>query len=334
MTKKTSWWQYGVMLFALLGILTACNKPAKKAHCFEHNVGYVDLDYALCTDKSTYNYGEPVQVSFTLMNRGNEAITLDGGTKPAVDLQQSAEYWSDTHPTEAATQITLLPGDTHSLTWYWIPQQAYLEKLFQQEMPHSMPVTFLGITYYDPEEEPDSTWLDAKYLPPPHEVVKVSPEYQLAGHCVGEQRAARDLELQICTDKREYQFGELVQIQWQIRNISDSLIVLDGGDAAAMDVYVVEWSPPATEGGTPYYAEERWSNTHSFEKKLELAPGEIHCIEWQWPTTQTNLDAVLEYQRLPGEDRSLVRIYGDYAFQPQNRWSFLEEVIYTLEDNQ
>ena len=140
--------------------------------------------------------------------------------------------------------------------------------------------------------------------------------------------------MQLCTDKRKYQFGETVQIQWQIRNISNEVLTLDGGEDPAMDIYAANWLPVSEEGGADHYAEEHWSDTHAYETQIQLEPGETYLIEWQWPTAHTNLATVLTHQKIPGENVARIILVADYALQPNNRWSFTGETFYALEDNQ
>ncbi len=328
--KCKSVWIVGIVelcLFLLIACTPAPATPAAPiAHCLEDTIDLTELKYTLCTDKATYQYGETIQVSFALTNTADKAVRIDGGDKPAVDILQEGSYWSGEHKLEATTQITLEAGAVYTIEWRWIPEQAYLTELFQQERAFPMSVGFYSIVRYEPEDE-RGFLLDVKYLP--EQPAPVPTANQLSGNCAREQRAAGDLELQICTDKRDYQYGEPVQVRWQIRNISDSSITLDGGTAAAMDVHIAEWDLPLGAEYPVASGEERWSDAHSYETQITLAPGETHLVEWQWPTEHTNFDAVLEYQRLP-EKKEVAHVYinGDYFLQPGNRWLFKVRINY------
>ncbi len=328
--KCKSMWILGIVV-GVVCVLVACKPKAPAAQCLTDTIDLTELKYALCTDKATYQYGEPVQISFTLTNMANKAETLDGGDKPAIDIRhQGYRYWSEENQSTAATKITLEAGSVYTIEWRWIPEQAFLTKLFPK-WPAPSSVFFDGIVRYEPDDE-RLYWFSVKYLP--DQPSPIPTANQLSGNCAGEQRAAGDLELQICTDKRDYQYGEPVQVRWQIRNISDSPITLDGGDAAAMDVHIVEWNLPPGAEYPVASGEERWSDEHTYETQITLAPGETHLIEWQWPTAHTDFDAVLEHMRVSGEDIAFVYIHGDYFFQARNRWLYTIDVFYALGDDQ
>ncbi|MBN1876722.1 MAG: hypothetical protein JXA33_21030 [Anaerolineae bacterium] len=333
--KYRQWFAVGIALLYLVS-LKACQpklSTAPAVQCFEDTIDLTPLKYAMCTDKTTYQYGEAVQISFAVTNMATYKVTLDGGDKPALDIQLSGVgEWSAMHPAATATQIPLAAGAVYTIEWRWIPEQAYLESIRQERyLPSSKGID--AIIRYKPYDVRDYWSLSIDILP--DDPAPVPATNQLRGHCTGEQRAAGDLELQLCTDKRDYQYGEPVQIRWQIRNISDSPIVLDGGAAAAMDIHIVEWELPAGEAYPVAVGEERRSDAHPFETQIELAPGEVHLVEWQWPTEQTDFDAVLEYMRVPeAREVAQLNINGDYFLQPGNRWSFKVRIDYTVENNE
>lgn len=326
--KCKSMWILGIVVCCVC-TLTACKPKAPAASCLEGTTDFTELKYALCTDHATYQYGEPVQVSFVLTNITNKAVTLDGGDKSAIDIQhKNYRYWSDENKSSAMTKITLEAGEVYTIEWRWIPEQAYIADLFEQEWAHPMDVVFEGVVRNKPGNE-SRYWSSMTYLP--EQPAPVPTANQLSGNCAGEQRAAGDLELQICTDKRDYQYGEPVQIRWQIRNISASPITLDGGTAAAMDVHIVEWNLPTGAEYPVASGEERWSDEHTYETQITLAPGEVHLVEWQWPAEHTDFGAVLEHRRVPGENVARVYVFGDYFLEPGNCWSFARDIFYAFE---
>ncbi|HQE93797.1 MAG TPA: hypothetical protein PLH19_13595 [Anaerolineae bacterium] len=329
MKRKSMWLLFG-MVGLCLAVLVACKPQAPPPQCFEHKIDLTGLTYALCADKGRYRYGEAIRASFTLTNTGNRKVTLNGGDKPALELQLAGGTWTNISPAPA-TQITLEAGAAYTIAGRWIPEQAYLEESTAVGRGHRAFMTIYAAIRLKPDDV-RSARLSVEYLP--DEPAPIPTENKLSGNCAGEQRSAGDLELQICTDKLEYQFGETVQVRWQIRNISDSPIVLDGGDAAAMDIHIVEWDLPAGEKYPIASGEERQSDTNDYETRIELAPGAVYLIEWQWPTEQTNFDAVLEYMR-PPEKREIAFVYinGDYCLRPGNRWSFDVRINYAVEDN-
>jgi len=329
MMKRKWIWLLG-MVGLCLAVLVACTPQAPPPQCFEYKIDQTALTYALCADKGRYRYGEAIRASFTLTNTGNRKATLDGGDKPALELQLVGGTWTDISPAPA-TQITLEAGAAYTIAGRWIPEQAYLEDSFQQERANINLMTIYAIIRLKPGDVRDTS-LSVKYLP--DEPAPVPTQNMLSGRCAGERRSAGDLELQLCTDEREYQFGEMVQVRWQIRNISDTPIVLDGGEAAAMDVHIVELALLPGAESPSISGEERWSDTHPYEMRIELAPGEVRLIEWQWPTEQTNFDAVLTHLSVYDGNSTRIYIHGDYFLAPGNRWSFRRDVFYALNDDQ
>lgn len=327
--KRKSMWILG-MVGLCLAVLVACKPKTPTPQCFEYKIDQTALTYALCADKGRYRYGEAIRASFTLNNTGNRKVTLDGGDKPALELQLAGGTWTDMSPAPA-TQITIEAGGAYTIEGHWIPEQAYLEKSTSLRRWHPHLMTIYAIIHLKPGDVRDTS-LSVDYLP--DEPAPIPTENKLSGHCTGEQRAAGDLELQLCTDKRKYQFGETVQIQWQIRNISNKVLTLDGGEDPAMDIYAANWLPASEEGGADRYVEEHWSDTHAYETQIQLEPGETYLIEWQWPTVHTNLEAVLTHLQIPAENVVEVNIVADYALQPDNRWSFIGFIFYSLENSE
>lgn len=327
--KRKSIWILG-MVGLCLAVLVACKPKTPPPQCFEYKIDQTALTYALCADKGRYRYGEAIRASFTLTNTGNRKVTLDGSDKPALELQLVGGIWTDMSPAPA-TQITIEAGAAYTIEGRWIPEQAYLEDAFQQERPNINLMTIYAIIRLKPGDMRDTS-LDVHYLP--NEPALVPTENMLSGRCAGEQRSAGDLELQICTDKREYQFGETVQIQWQIRNISNKVLTLDGGEDPAMDIYAANWLPASEEGGADQYVEEHWSDTHAYETQIQLEPGETYLIEWQWPTAHTNLVTVVNHRQIPSKNVARIIFVADYALQPDNRWSFIEDILYPLENGE
>ncbi len=309
--------------------LNAHEPKTSPPQCFEYKIDQTALTYALCAEKGRYRYGEAIRASFTLTNTGNRKVTLDGGDKPALELQLVGGTWTDMSPAPA-TQITTEAGAAYTIEGRWIPEQAYLEESTAVGRGHRAFMTIYAVIRLKPDDVRDTS-LSVEYLP--DEPTPVPPQNRLSDYCTGERRSAGDLELQICTDKLEYQFGETVQVRWQIRNISDSPIVLDGGDAAAMDVHIVELALLPGAESPSISGEERWSDTHPYETRIELAPGEVRLIEWQWPTEQTNFDAVLKHLSVYDGNSTRIYIHGDYFLTPGNRWSFRRDVFYALEDD-
>ncbi|MEJ5312455.1 MAG: hypothetical protein WHX52_22040 [Anaerolineae bacterium] len=319
---KRKWMWIGLLIG---GLVCACTATQPRWHCEETLNGARTQKYEICSDKKEYEYGETVRVRFTVTNLSAQPLHLSGGSSPVMEILDISELsWSATQ-SQMDTQLTLAPESSHTIEWLWIPTQAHLEDLFSKSQSRPFMTPFTGQVAGESVVSVDVVIKSLTYDP-------VASSDALPGYCEGGRRPVGDLELQLCMDKREYQYGEPVHIRWQIRNISDSPITLDGGDVAAADVYLVEWMPSSIEG-EEHYGEERWSNTHVYENQVELAPGEIYLIEWQWPTPQTNLTAILEHQRIPDKNKALVNVYGDYSLQPGNRWVFSVKMGYLLEND-
>jgi hypothetical protein len=320
---KRKWMWIGLLI---AGLACACTATRPRWHCEETLNGARTLKYECCSDKKEYEYGETVRVRFTVTNLSAQPLHLSGGSGPVMEILEHELSWSATQ-SQTETQLTLAPEASHTIEWLWIPTQAHLEDIFSKSRSRPFRTPFIGQVAGESVVSVDVVIKSLRYDP-------VASSDALSGNCERGRRPVGDLELQICTDKRDYQFGETVQIQWQIRNISDTPIVLDGGDAAAMDIHIVEWEHLPEEKFPTPAGEERRSDTYPFETRIELAPGEVRLIEWQWPTEQTNFDAVLEYMR-PPEKREIAFVYfnGDYCLNPGNRWSFEGRINYTVEDN-
>lgn len=97
-------------------------------------------------------------------------------------------------------------------------------------------------------------------------------------NCVATRDGDEELEFQICTDKTEYQYDEIVYVRFTATNISDKSMEFDGGSEAAMDILE---------------RDVRWSDGQEITLELTqlvLAPGESRTIEWTWPPSQAYLD--------------------------------------------
>ena len=105
-------------------------------------------------------------------------------------------------------------------------------------------------------------------------------------NCGGGIRDSGDDKAVICTDKSEYQYGDMVHVRFTFTNLSDRSLDFDGGNEAAMDICERDicWSDEQ---------EQISELTH-----LVLAPGESRTIEWTWPPSQEYLDKWLGRARL------------------------------------
>ena len=125
------------MFFALTVWLTACSGPNCDSQT-ERQRGNIDTgkmgrdaDTAtLCTDKTDYNKGDTVHITFTVKNLLDEQIVLDGGQQPVMDICVSyAPCLSHYRPDIAQlTRLELAPGQSHTIQWDWPPPDADMSK--------------------------------------------------------------------------------------------------------------------------------------------------------------------------------------------------------------
>ena len=97
----------------------------------------------------------------------------------------------------------------------------------------------------------------------------------------------------ICTNKKEYDFGEPIYITFTVTNVSDEPLVLNGGEKAAIDIRV--------QG-------EHWSDGRELAPELTrvtLEPGESRTLEWVWPTARTDLEPLKRISGVYGIVRPL-----------------------------
>ena len=91
---------------------------------------------------------------------------------------------------------------------------------------------------------------------------------------------ANATEATLCTDKAQYDKGDIVHITLTVKNLLDEQIVLDGGQQPVMDICA---------GGC-------FSSSQSAEAKLTrlvLEPGQSRTIQWDWPTSDVDLQSAL-----------------------------------------
>jgi len=75
----------------------------------------------LCTDRTDYNKGDTVHITFTVKNLLDEQIVLDGGQRPVMDICISAAPCLSHYQPEIAqlTRLALEPGQSHTIQWDW-----------------------------------------------------------------------------------------------------------------------------------------------------------------------------------------------------------------------
>jgi len=97
----------------------------------------------------------------------------------------------------------------------------------------------------------------------------------------------------ICSDKERYQSGETVHFTMTVKNALDEPIVLDGGLSPVMDI--------ETERDHNY----RSNYPPPVPTRIELQPGQIYTITWDWPLPDVDVDKAKDYQ-------GWVYVYGSW----------------------
>ena len=124
---KNSLWLLVTIL--ILVSLLACESPERENCAEDHDPEYTHT-VRLCTDKDTYDFGEPVHITCTVTNVSDETIVFDGGEEPALDIQYGEAKWSDgQEPSSDLTVVKLAPGETRTLIWVWSVSEAQLEPI-------------------------------------------------------------------------------------------------------------------------------------------------------------------------------------------------------------
>ncbi len=240
---KRKWIWIGLLI---AGLVCACTAMRPRWYCEEMLNGARTQKYEMCSDKREYEYGETVRVRFTVTNLSAQPLHLSGGSSPVMEILDISDLsWSATQ-SQTETQLTLAPESSHTIEWLWIPTQAHLEDLFAKSQSRPFMTPFTGQVAGESVVGVEVVIKSLTYDP-------VASSDALPGYCERGRRPVGDLELQLCTDEPEYQFGETVQIQWQIRNISNKVLTLDGGEDPAMDIYAANWVPASEEGEADQY---------------------------------------------------------------------------------
>lgn len=118
-----------VWVLLLLGTLVACGGGEQKSYCEDSQDPSGVLQMHICTDGFRYDFGDAVQITFSVTNISGAAVTLDGGQEPAVDIRAENDLWSTAG--EAVTVLTLEPQQTHTVEWTWPAAETDLDAISQ-----------------------------------------------------------------------------------------------------------------------------------------------------------------------------------------------------------
>jgi hypothetical protein len=172
------------------------------------------VSYSLTTDQSVYSVGEPIQMTFTETNTGDQPVTVNVGPGDFIVTSQGA--FSSTWESNPGDQgqpvtVTLQPGQSYAQTATWDGTMTYTSgqriaqwgtfTLSDLDAPQGLTATF-QIT--DP------------------------------------------LSYSLTTDQSVYQVGEPIQITLNETNTSDEPVLVEDGDDYGLSVLqnaVVVWQP-------------------------------------------------------------------------------------------
>jgi hypothetical protein len=126
-----------LMFLALVFLLSACSASNCNSGT-ERQPGNIDagtmgrdaVTATLCTDKTDYNKGDIVHISFTMKNMLDEQIVLDGGQQSVMDICVGVAPCLSYYQPELAqlTRLVLEPGQSHTIQWDWPPSGVDMDK--------------------------------------------------------------------------------------------------------------------------------------------------------------------------------------------------------------
>jgi hypothetical protein len=100
-----------------------------------------------------------------------------------------------------------------------------------------------------------------------------------SGNLATGRKQADAITAKLCTDKTDYNNGDIVHITFTVKNLLDEQIVLDGGQQPVMDICV---------GAAPCLS--HYQSAIAQLTRLVLEPGQSHTIQWDWPTPGVDMD--------------------------------------------
>ncbi len=153
-----------LLLVSVPMLLSACGwrKNCEVAH-------NDDRTYTLriCTDKKSYDFGEPVHITFTVTNISTETLEWDGGDKPVMDIEAGNAQWSEGQQlTPALTRMTLKPDKSRTIELTWPTPKIDIQE-FRGHFPELGPLRFFawGIVRSRPGTR-GSVWVSIAYRRP------------------------------------------------------------------------------------------------------------------------------------------------------------------------
>jgi hypothetical protein len=117
-----------LMLLTLIVVLSACSTSNSNSGT-ERQPGNIDagtmgrdaVTATLCTDRTDYNQGDTVHITFTVKNAYHETLVLDGGQRPVMDICPAYNQCLSQYQPDVAqlTHLVLEPGQSKTIQWDW-----------------------------------------------------------------------------------------------------------------------------------------------------------------------------------------------------------------------
>jgi len=116
-----------VLMLSLALVLTACNTGLRQTS------GIDSLILELYANRSHARVDEPIQIQFTITNRGRNHIIIESQDTPIIDIVV-APYgsdeifltWSGQNPDKVAHHLEWKPGESRTIELAWIPKQGQI----------------------------------------------------------------------------------------------------------------------------------------------------------------------------------------------------------------
>ena len=175
------------------------------------------LAYSLTTDQSVYQVGQPIEMTFTETNTGNQPLTVEVSPTDFSVSQNNAVIWQS-DPANAGqppTSETLLPGQSVSQTASWDGTEPYAFPSIG-DSPQNSQVNAFGTFVVSNPNAPQG----------------LTATFQITDPIVST----------VTTDQSIYQLGEPVQLTYREVNTSDQSITIPRAQPAGFSI---------THNGTP-----------------------------------------------------------------------------------
>jgi hypothetical protein len=207
------------------------------------------LAYSLTTDQSVYQVGQPIELTFTETNTGDQPLTVGVSPTDFSVSQNNAVIWQSNPANvgQSPTSETLLPGQSVSQTASWDGTEAYAFPSIGDSSQSSQVNAFGTFVVSNPSE----------------------PEGLTATF-----RITNPLVSTVTTDQPVYQIGEAVQMTDTEVNTSDQSITIPHPQPAAFGI---------SHNGTPVLIDA--VPAIYIAGTETVAPGQVFTVSQTWNGT-------------------------------------------------